>query len=354
MGRLPRRCAPRPDGNTRQKRIELFWRDHPWPPIIQDWITTNHFAPLTTILLSIAPIFLVILLGHALRRGGIPSIEFWNLNDRLVYWVLIPSLLFNTVSTMTITADLVGAYALVILGGFSVAFGFGLLMTRFCVDLPAGTSVLQGAARHNTFIAMAIAERMYGAEGLAFAALASAILIPVTNLTVVPSLAVLLKKGEEQNLVLVVAKELLRNPFLLAVGTGFLVNLSGVGEIPVLHEVARLLGSAALPIVLLCVGANIRVRKMATSARPMLMSIVGKMLVFPLVIFILSRWIGLNETETLVAMLFGAAPTAASGFTLAREMGGDAPLMAAIITIQTLVSFLTMPLTIIWASRFFA
>ena len=79
----------------------------------------------------------------------------------------------------------------------------------------------------------------------------------------------------------------------------------------------------------------------------------GKMLVFPLAIFLLSRWVGLDQTQTLVAMLFGAAPTAASGFTLAREMGGDAPLMAAIITIQTLVSILTMPLTILWASRFF-
>lgn len=306
-----------------------------------------------TILLTIAPIFLVILLGHALRRGGIPSIEFWNLNDRLVYWVLIPALLFHTVSTMTISADLVGAYALVVLGGFTAAFMSGLLFTRFCEDMPAGTSVLQGASRHNTFIAMAVAERMYGVEGLAFAALASALLIPVTNLSVVPSLAVLLRRQDERNLLLVVARELARNPLLLAVGIGMAVNLAGIGRVPVIHDIARILGSAALPIVLLCVGANIRVRKMATSARPMILSMLGKMLVFPLAIFLLSRWIGLGQTETLVAMLFGAAPTAASGFSLAREMGGDAPLMAAIITIQTLVSFLTMPLTILWASRFF-
>ena len=48
-----------------------------------------------TILLSIAPIFLLIVLGHLLRRGGIPSFDFWNLNDKLVYWVLFPSLLFH-------------------------------------------------------------------------------------------------------------------------------------------------------------------------------------------------------------------------------------------------------------------
>ena len=47
-----------------------------------------------------------------------------------------------------------------------------------------------------------------------------------------------------------------------------------------------------------------------------------------------------------VALLFGAAPTASSAYTLARQLGGDAPLMAAIVTIQTALSFLTLPLTL--------
>jgi malonate transporter len=306
-----------------------------------------------TILLAIAPIFAVMLLGHALRRGGIPSLEFWNLNDRLVYWVLIPSLLFYKMSKMTVSADLIGNYAIVVLGGYAAAFGFGLVASRFCDGAAAGSSVLQGAARHNTFIALAVAERLYGSEGLALAALGSALLIPVTNLSVVPTLAIMLRKDDGQNMLLAISRELVRNPLLLAVGLGLLVNQWGVSEIPVVHDVTRILGSAALPIVLLCVGANIRVRKMVASAKPVIISLLGKMLIFPLVIFALSRSLGLSETQTLVAMLFGAAPTAASGFTLAREMGGDAPLMAAIITVQTLVSLLVLPLTIVWASTFF-
>jgi predicted permease len=47
-----------------------------------------------------------------------------------------------------------------------------------------------------------------------------------------------------------------------------------------------------------------------------------------------------------VAGLFGAVPTAASGYTLARAMGGDAPLMATIITVQTALAFITLPLTV--------
>lgn len=306
-----------------------------------------------TVLLSIAPIFVLVILGHALRRGGIPSIEFWNLNDRLVYWVLVPALLFSNISSMPLTAGLIGNYAIAILGGFSAAFLFGLLMNRFSESPEVGSSILQGVARHNTFIALAVAERLYGSDALALAALGSALLIPATNLAIVPALAIMLRKSDGRGLFMAIARELARNPLLLAVGSGLLVNYFGWKEIPVLHDVARLLGAAALPIVLLCVGANIHVRQMAAAAKPILLSIVGKLLVFPLVIFVLARWIGLSETETMVAVLFGLVPTAPSGFTLARQMGGDAPLMAAIITIQTLLSLISMPVAVtLIAARF--
>ena len=73
------------------------------------------------ILLSIAPIFLLLVLGYWLRRGGIPSIDFWHLNDRLVYWVLFPALLFNNTSTIALSSDLLGSFATIIYIGFGLS-----------------------------------------------------------------------------------------------------------------------------------------------------------------------------------------------------------------------------------------
>lgn len=304
------------------------------------------------ILLSIAPIFLLIVLGHGLRRGGIPSVEFWNLNDKLVYWVLFPSLLFFKTSTIALSGELLGDYAVVILGGFAGAVAFSLLSTAvFRLPGPTATSVLQGAARHNTFIALAAAERLFGAEGLAMAALATALLIPVTNIVVV-SLMVTMTRGpaadgvRRTGLVRAIARDLARNPLLVSVFAGIAVNLAGVAPIPIVHDVAAILGQAALPVVLLCVGANIRVREMTAAVGPVLLSIVGKMVVFPAVLVGLALWMELPPTAAIVAGLFGAVPTAASGYTLARQMGGDAPLMATIITVQTALAFVTIPLTV--------
>ena len=121
---------------------------------------------MTGILLSIAPIFALIVLGHLLRRGGIPNVEFWNLNDRLVYWVLMPALLFYKTSTIALTFELVGSYATVILGAMLCAIAFSIVATRIArMPSPIASSILQGSARHNTFIALAVAERMFGGAG---------------------------------------------------------------------------------------------------------------------------------------------------------------------------------------------
>lgn len=308
---------------------------------------------LTDLILPIAPIFLLIVLGHLLRRGGIPSFEFWNLNDKLVYWVLFPCLLFNKIATLDFSGGEIGDLAIAIYAGFGAAILFSLLIQPlFRTEIPLWTSILQGCARHNTFIALAIAEQVFGGEVLGKATLVTALLIPVTNIVVVSMMAVALAKRDGGSLFAAVLKDLARNPLLLAVALGFLFNGLGWEQVPVLTEVTTILGAAALPIVLLCVGANIRIRAMAADFRATLLSTAGKMVVFPAGIALAGFAIGLEPTLLLAVMLFGASPTAAAAYTLARAMGGDAPAMAGIVTIQTALSFVTMPATILLVQYF--
>lgn len=304
--------------------------------------------------LLIAPIFGLIVLGHVLRRGGIPSFEFWLLNDKLVYWVLMPSLLFYKTSTTDFDLALLGAFAMAVLGAFAIALLYGIAVWRFSsLSGATASSVMQGSARHNTFIALALAELMFGQDGLAMATLISAMLIPTTNLTVVSLMVIMTSNKTGFGLIPSILRDLMRNPLLLAVGAGISCNYLIVSEIPILHDMTRILGQAALPIVLLSVGASIRIRAMAASAIPMLLATLGKMIVFPTVTFIIANSIGLTETQTMIALLFAAAPTASASYTLARQMDGDAPVMAAIVTVQTAMSFISIPITLVLAQAFF-
>ena len=306
------------------------------------------------ILWSILPIFVLIVLGNLLRRNGIPSIEFWNLNDKLVYWVLFPSLLFYKTSTTDLAGGFIGPLAAIILSGLVAAVAVSLILGfAFGYNRPQATSILQGSARHNTFIALAIAERLFGTEGLAVAALCTAVLIPPTNVLVISLMNIMLRQGSGGSLWAPVAKDLARNPLILSVGLGIGVNFLGTGEIPVVHEATGMLGRAALPIVLLAVGANIRLREMKTSASPIAVATAVKFLVFPAAAWAMCWQLGVTGVPAYVITIFAVMPMPPSAFTIAREMGGDAPLAASMITLQTLLSLITVPVSLVIAQKLF-
>lgn len=260
----------------------------------------------------------------------------------------MPSLLFNKISMMELSAGFVGPYAVVVTGGFVAAFLFSLVVSLLMgFPGPVASSVVQGASRHNTFIALAATERLFGVTGQASAYLASSILIPITNIAVVVTMVMLHRnKSTSPSLGRAIVRDIVRNPLLVAVVVGLLFNMAGVGKVPVLHDMTDLLGRAALPMVLLSIGAAIRLDGLRASIAPVAVSTAGKMIVFPLAILMLAHLFGLALVPASVAMIYGSAATATSSYALARLMGGDAPLAATIVTIQTLLCFLTIPLAI--------
>jgi malonate transporter and related proteins len=301
------------------------------------------------IFLAIAPTFVLILMGYALRRGGIPSVEFWNLNDRLVYWVLMPALFFAKISAADLGAQPLGAFAGLLYAGFFAAVGFGLLAQRIAgLPPPQGTDVVQGASRFNTFVGLAIAEALYGAPGLQAAVVGSAILVPVVNVVMVTALALMLRRAGG-NLLAGTLRDLARNPLILSIVAGLVFNALGLRHVPVLHETATVLGQAALPVMLLAVGANLKIRGMEAHWVPMILSALGKLVVFPAAVLLAAAVLSPEPLSLDIAIIYGALPVAVSAYTLAREMGGDAPLMAGIITVQTLLSFVTIPVTLVLA-----
>lgn len=293
-----------------------------------------------TIFLAIAPVIVIIMMGYSLRRGNILSIEFWNFNDSLVYRILMPALFFAKISTADLSGNL-GDYAFLLYAGFFAAIFCGWFLGRK-IQAPQASSLMQGSARFNTFIGLAIAEAVYGTKGLQLAVLGSALLVPIVNVTVVSLMARQLGSGGKSILI-----ELVKNPLILSICAGVLFNLTGLNEVAVLHEIARILGNAALPIMLLSVGANLKLRGLSGSRKIIGFSMIGKFLINPIAVIFAALVLNTDPLFIQVALIFAALPTGVASYTLAREMQGDAPLMAAIITIQTLLSFIILPLTLL-------
>ncbi len=303
------------------------------------------------ILGAIATIFSLILLGVGLRIKSVPSEEYWQYADKLVYWVLFPSFLFYKTSTIEIDLEVMRPMAQALLTGMLLAVLASWLASRALkINEKSCSSIVQAAGRHNTFIALAIAESLFGQHGLALATLSTALLVPFTNIIIVVALVLILNKGQDQ-LLKKIGGDLLRNPLLIAIALGFVANALGWRHIPVFHDVAALLSQATLPVVLLCIGASLRLQHMKNTSQALSLSLLGKMLVFPLVVLAIAQASGLDAEISMILLIYAAVPTAASGFALARQMGGDYRLMATLITNQTLIAFFTLPLTLYLGAR---
>ncbi len=300
------------------------------------------------IFLLISPVFILIILGSLLRRIGVPDLSFWHISDKLIYWVLIPALLFHHVSQITLSSTMLANYAVVILSGLFVVTTLSFIAGKLFGYTPQiWTSVMQGAARHNAFIALAIAGSLFGNKGLALGAIFMVILIPVINIVIVSAMTSTLNQEVGNNSrpsIFDVLFELIKNPFILAIATGLVISFVEAERIIIIHETTGLLGSAALPIMLLSIGANIKIREISSAITPIIIANVLKLLVFPIVVFFVAKSMNLSLFETTIAVIFAAVPTAASSYSLAKQFGAETQLMTSIITIQVALSFITIPI----------
>lgn len=292
---------------------------------------------------AVAPVFGLILIGFGLRRIGFPGDDFWRQCERLVYYLLFPALLVSRLAVVPLEAEPLAELALALVVP-TLAVSAGQLALRPWTGLsPAGfTSVFQGSIRFNTYIGLALGAALNPARGLALTALAAAILIPLVNLLCV-SVLVLFGNGGRVGWPGMLWRGLSRNPLILACLAGVLLNLAELGLPKVIMDTAGLLGQTALPLGLLAVGAGLSLRISLDQAKALALSASAKLLVLPLMAWGLCGWMQADSEVTRIAVMFAALPTASSAYILAREMGGDHRSMAAIITLQTLLSMLSLP-----------
>ena len=300
------------------------------------------------IFLLVSPVFLLIILGNFLRRIKVPDVSFWEINDKLCYWVLIPALLFHYISQINLSSEMLYSYSIIIYVGFFIAILTVLILGKLLGYPPERwTSILQGAVRQNAFIALAITGSLFGDEGLKIASIFMLIYVPSINIIIVTTMVMNFgqsKKNASKNEFITVFIELSKNPFILAMIAGLIFSIIQSEKLKVIIDTSGLLGSAALPIMLLTIGAKIKVRDLALTITPIIISNFLKLLALPLIAFFVANYLGLSEIEVVVAVIFAAVPTAVSSHTLARQFGADDQLMTSIITTQVILSFITIPL----------
>ena len=299
---------------------------------------------------ALLPTFILIALGYAARASRIVSAEQFGMVNRFGYLILYPAFLFTLVSSANFAGADAGPFLLAVLGGFLAVVAVALgLRAFFRGDDPAYTSVFQGGVRWNGFALLAAAAGLYGESGPELIGLAFGPLVLMLNIICV---IVLARWGSAKATSMrAVLDQIIVNPLILGCAFGLAANFAGLHDLGPATAALELLGGVAMPVALMCVGAGLDFRALRAAGAKVATASAVRLIAAPLLVYGVCQLLGVAPLPTAVAVGIASTPTAAAAYTFAREMGGDAPLMAAIITATTLLSFITMPIAITLALR---
>ncbi|MFU8818384.1 MAG: AEC family transporter [Desulfurivibrio sp.] len=298
------------------------------------------------------PVFLLIMLGFVLSQSGFPGKSFWEPAERLTYYVLFPGLLVQRIASPS--ADLGGLAEVLPLGAVLAATVLTLTVILLLLrplaypDGPAFSSVYQGTVRFNSYIGISIVLVLFGEAGVVTAAVLLSLLIPLVNFSCITVLVRFGRghTGSKGNNRQAIARAVLTNPVVVACILGLALHH---GQVPIPRPVDNLLdilGRAALPLGLLAVGAALQPAVLKHHPGTIVAVTSFKLLLNPLLVWFFCQLFAVPEFTAKVAVIFAALPGSALSTILARQLGGDAPLVAGITTAQTMAAAVTLPIVL--------
>ncbi len=284
---------------------------------------------------TIVPIFVVIGVGLlASQRGFLPT-EFLGPANRLVYHLAIPAMIFRAVATGDLERQFDLPVLAVSLGTLGVVCLVAHLVARlYGLERPARATFTQTSFHGNLgYIGLAVVFFHLGDEAMGRASILAGFIMILQNLLGV----VVLSTGPEAPRG-IRWRRVLGNPIILASMLGIGFSAAGI-ELPGMADQSlAIIAHMALPLALLVIGATLSPRQIRSSLKAAASASMIKLVVLPAIGLAAWRWLGLAPAAYLPALILLACPTATVTYVMGREMGGDADLAGAVVSLSTLLS----------------
>lgn len=295
---------------------------------------------------ALAPLFLLILLGYALKRARILHVAHVPVMNGLVVNVTFPALIIHSLAAAPVLPlqmfRLPLALLLAELGVMALAFGLGRAAR---LGRPTHGALLMTTAFGNTgFLGYPIALALLPHQ---FPAVILADQFGMTIPLYVSAALVGASFGAADADRTAALARFFRSPMFWSVLVGGTARLTAWPSLPGWDSVAQCLiylGQGTTPLVLLALG--VALRPGAVRARPgaALLACALKLFVLPLLMWAVCRLLGLNGDERAVGVLMAAMPTAVMASVLSGQSDLDGDWAVGVVFVSTVLSAVTMPL----------
>lgn len=278
--------------------------------------------------------------GILLRRAKLmPDNASTTLNSFIIH-ISVPALALLYIHELKLSGDIILVVAMAWLF-FGMAAGFFWLAGRY-LNFSRGTVgalMLTGGMGNTAFFGLPMIEAYYGHQGIA-----TGILIDQTGSFLVLSTLAIIVAGiysSGRPSATSILRNILRFPPFIAMVIALLLLPMTYPEW--LNVVLKRLGDTLAPMALLSVGLQLQLGHLAGNGRKLALGLVFKLLLAPLVIYLLYvQVLGAHGPAIQVTLFEAAMPPMITAAILAKEKDLDPNLATLMVAVGLPISFLTL------------
>jgi predicted permease len=298
------------------------------------------------------PVILLIATGYLLARIRLLGPQFIADMNKLGFYVALPAFILQSLAEVRVPAGTTLRLFLLLLGctlaAGALAWGLSLL---FRTRADARGSIIQASFRGNlafaglpiitySLVGLPESERLaaLGTALLVFAPLTACYnLLAVLCLQKIPHDSAKLRSlwGE-------IIRSILTNPLIIACLGGVALAVFGLRLPGPIDTTLKALGGIAMPVALLCIGGSFQVIRLEDRHRAIGIGVLVKLIALPLLAWWACDLLGVTGLEKRIVLIFAGVPTAATAFTMAKQMGGDEIVTSASIMLSTVMAAVTL------------
>ena len=289
------------------------------------------------------PVFLLMVLGLALRKIGWIDEGFASKMNQFVFRVPLPVLLFQDLATVDFYEMWDGKFVLFCFVVTFLEIFLAGLLSLLLKDRSTRGEFIQASYRSSAaLLGIAFIQNIYGNAGMAPLMIIGS--VPLYNVMAVVVLSFFQpeRKKLDRGVWKATLKGIVTNPIILGIAAGLLWSALRIPLPSVLEKMVSDVGAAATPLGLMAMGASFDLKKAFGKAKPAVAASAMKLVLFAALFLPLAVWLGFRREELVAILVMLSSATTVSCYVMARNMGHEGVLTSSVVMLTTLFSAFTM------------
>jgi len=291
---------------------------------------------------AVAPIFLIMALGYAVKRiGFIGKGDVPRLN-KLIFRIFMPVMLFYSIYNSDLSTALQPRLLLFAFFGVLIEYFICLAVVVVREKIPARRGVMiQGLYRSNfVIIGIPLVQSLMGFDSdIGAVVMLITVVVPTFNVLAVVTLEMYNGTRPKISKLLL---DILKNPLILGTAIGLLFLAFGIKLPAAIEDTVSQISNVVSPMLLFLLGVFFDFDGFRSNLKDLIFVTCGRLLVIPGIMLTAAYFLGFRGIEFAgLICIFGSANAIAS-FSMAQQMGGDAELAGDIVIATSALCPLTL------------